>query len=282
LPAINAIKKTKQMKKLFLIISLASAVAFANAQDMTSKKGVPILPETDDWSIGFDATSLINYFGNLANGNTNNNSATLGPEQYLTLVGLCVDKNDASKAMRAKVRIGFGSSTSENPPYSGSDSLNSPSKIESSNGINVTLGAGMQKWRGKGRLKGFYGAEAQLMFGSGTSTTNTFAQAIDASHIPNNNSRTTESNGGGSFGLGVGGFIGAEYFFAPKMSISAEYGWGINFNSSGAGDSTTEEWDPTANSGQGAVKTTTRDGSSSSSFGIDVSNSGSITFHCYF
>jgi hypothetical protein len=42
------------MKKLFLTLTLASAVAFANAQDMTSKKGVPILPEANDWSISFD------------------------------------------------------------------------------------------------------------------------------------------------------------------------------------------------------------------------------------
>ena len=266
------------MKKLFLIISLASAVAFANAQDMTSKKGVPILPEAGDWSIGFDATSLINYFGNLANGNINNNSATLGAQQNLTIVGLMVDDADASKAMRGKVRIGFGSSTNETPAANASDSLTNPIKVEGSNGINVTLGAGIQKSRGKGRLKGIYGAEAQLMFGSGTSTTNTFGQALDSTHNNGGNSRVTESSGSGNFGIGVGGFIGAEYFFAPKMSISAEYGWGINFNSNSAGETTTEMWDIPNNK----LVSKTSDGPSSSSFLIDVSNSGSIVFHCYF
>jgi hypothetical protein len=265
------------MKKLFLMISLASAVAFANAQDMTSKKGVPILPEANDWSIGFDATNLIRYFGNMFSQAGNNNS-TLGPEESLTLVGLMV--KDETTSYRAKLSLGFGSSTTEGPPASG-DSTNNPSKTEMSNGFSVTLGGGIQKNRGKGRLRGIYGAEAQIMFASGSTTTNTYAQAVDASHMPSPY-RTTEASGGSTFGFGINGFIGAEYFFAPKMSISAEYGWGISISSTGESETTVEGWNPTLNSGNGAVETITSKGSSSSAFSIGNSDAGSITFHCYF
>ena len=270
------------MKKLFLTLSLATAVAFVNAQDMTSKKGTPILPEKGDWSIGFQANTLIQYFGNMFSQNGNPNSS-LSSQQNWTLVGLCVDKNDESKAMRAKVRIGFGSKTTEpNPGSIGQDSLDNPSKTEHSDGFNVTLGAGLQKSRGKGRLHGIYGAEAQIMFGTGTDDKNTFAKPITATDLPTNNSRTLETKGGSSFSIGVDGFIGAEYFFAPKMSISAEYGWGISFGSTGDAETTTEKWDAAANNGNGAVASKTAKGGKTSTLTVDVMNAGSIIFHLYF
>lgn len=210
-------KKTKQMKKLFLMISLASAVAFANAQDMTSKKGVPILPETDDWSIGFDATNLIRYFGNMFSQAGNPNSS-LGPQENLTLVGLMV--KDETTAHRAKLRIGLGSSSQEGAV---TDSSTTPTKVEISNGFSLTLGAGLQKNRGKGRLRGIYGAEAAITLGGGGSTKSTYSQPLPTVAM----SHTTENKSGSTFGFGLNGFIGAEYFFAPKMSFSAEYGWEI-------------------------------------------------------
>src|SRR5689334_347325 len=223
------------MKKLFLSLALASAVAFAsNAQDMTSKKGVPILPEANDWSIGFDATSLIQYFGNLANGNTNNNNSTLGPQQNLTLVGLMV--KDESTSYRAKVRIGLGSTSQEGAV---ADSTTTPTKVETSNGFNLTLGAGIQKNRGKGRLRGIYGAELDIMVGGGTDVKNTYTEPVPAVAM----SHVTEIKGGSTFGVGLNGFIGAEFFFAPKMSLSAEYGWGLNFSSTGEGETTVTNWD---------------------------------------
>jgi hypothetical protein len=202
------------MKKLFLSVALASAVAFAsNAQDMTSKKGVPILPEAGDWSIGFDATNLIEYFGNLANGNLNNNHSSLGPQQNLTLVGLYV--KDESTSYRGRVRIGFGSNTVEGAV---TDSTTTPTKVETSNGFALTLGAGLQKNRGKGRLRGIYGAELDIMLGGGADVKNTFTEPsapVIMSHI-------TENKSGSTFGVGLNGFIGAEFLFDYKISLSAE------------------------------------------------------------
>jgi hypothetical protein len=42
------------MKKSIALVALAFGVTSAFAQDLTSKKGEPILPEADDWSVGID------------------------------------------------------------------------------------------------------------------------------------------------------------------------------------------------------------------------------------
>lgn len=278
------------MKKLFLSVALASAVAFVNAQDMTSKKGVPILPEAGDWSIGFDATSLIQYFGNLANGNANNTNSSLSPQVPFTLVGLYVV--DENTAYRGKLRIGFGSTTTDNLVNQDGSTSNPPATVSDerkTSGMNITIGAGLQKMRGKGRLKGIYGGELAVMLGSGK-TDYTYGNAFSTTNqTPNSTdwatltagpvaSRTTENKAGSTFGIQLNGFIGAEFFFAPKMSLSAEYGWGLVLNSTGEGEQTTESWNITSNSAQ---STTSKTGKASS-FSLDVMNAGAIVFHCYF
>ena len=52
------------MKKSVLALALAFGVTTAFAQDLTSKKGEPILPEAGDWGISTDATPFLNYAGN--------------------------------------------------------------------------------------------------------------------------------------------------------------------------------------------------------------------------
>ena len=50
------------MKKITLTISVLCLSLFVFAQDLTTKKGVSILPTTGDWAIGFDGSPLFNYF----------------------------------------------------------------------------------------------------------------------------------------------------------------------------------------------------------------------------
>ncbi len=277
------------MKKLFLSLALASAVAFANAQDMTSKKGVPILPETGDWSIGFDATSLLQYFGNLANNGTNNSPSMSPLGKYM---------KDESTAYRGKLRIGFGSTTTDNLVDVDGSASNPPATTtdeKKTSSMNITIGGGIEKMRGKGRLKGIYGAELGIMLGSGkTEYTygNNFTSTATAPNSTDWNTplagggfaqaatgqRTTEAKNGSTFGIQLNGFIGAEYFFAPKMSISAEYGWGLVMSSTGEGENIQERLNAAGNAGE---KITSKVGKSSS-FSIDVMNAGSIVFHCYF
>ncbi len=86
-----------------------------------------------------------------------------------------------------------------------------------------------------------------------------------------------------TFGIGVRGFVGVEYFFAPKISIGGEFGWGINFLSTAKGSSETEVWDGTG------VKTTETESAGDSQFHVDTDNlagvdnlDGSINLLFYF
>jgi hypothetical protein len=280
------------MKKIILSAALATAMISANAQDMMSKKGTPILPEAKDWSIGFDAAPLLGYFGNLFN-NTVDNSVSARYQQNMMLVGKMM--KDENTAMRAKLRIGFGSNSNDaildqdgstsNPPATVTDNR----KISS---MNFNIGAGIQKYRGKGRLKGFYGAEAGIGIGS-SKTTYTYGNAFSSTNPspsstnwgsnidPISGARTTEDKNGSTFGISLRGFIGAEYFFAPKMSLSAEYGWGLGLSSTGEGETTTEFWDGGATTP--GVKTVTSKSGKSSNFNLDVDNAGGqIVLSMYF
>ena len=276
------------MRKLLLTATFASVVAFANAQTMTSKNGTPILPEANDWSIGFDATPVLNYFGNMFN-NTANNSINMNypSNNPFTIVGKMV--KDESTAYRAKVAINFGSQTitSGAAGFSSFDSLFTPSELKASSS-NITLGAGIQKWRGKGRLKGYYGAEAMIGFGGSGDTTYTYLKDLTITNGAGAE-QLTEVKGGSIFGFGVNGFIGVEYFFAPKMSLSAEYTWGIAISSVGESEVTSS----TVNSAATGVSDITVKGDKSSSFNVGVGNtvtpninnsggSGSIVLSFYF
>jgi len=221
------------MKKLLLTASLVFAVVISNAQ-LTSKNGTPILPETDDWSIGFDAHPILDYVGNMFN-NSSGNGVNMGypSNNGMTIVGKMV--KDESTAYRAKVAINFGSETITHSTVGlGFDSTFSASETKTSS-MNITLGAGIQKWRGKGRLKGYYGAEAMVGFGSMPTMKYTYLKSLTTSSAPGVK-QTSEEKGGSLFGFGVNGFIGVEYFFAPKISMSAEYTWGVAISSEGASE----------------------------------------------
>jgi hypothetical protein len=273
------------MKKVVLTATLIAMIGFANAQEMMSKKGFPILPEEKDWSIGFDALPVLRYFGNLASGSTSTNDAAIDYQVPFTIVGKYM--KDANTAYRAKVRIGF-SSTSMDSFIDDETSANPDANVtdtRKSSAMNITLGGGIQKFKGKGRLKGYYGAEAAIMIGS-ADTTYSYGNAINAANQDasanstdfgsniNGTTRITENKSGTTFGISLRGFIGAEYFFAPKMSVGAEYGWGLMLSSAGEGNVTTEGFDATANNTvSNSVKT-----AGHSSFGIDVDNSNAAIY----
>ena len=254
------------MKKGLLIVAMMIGVT-ASAQDMNSKKGTPILPESGDWSIGIGAGSSLSYFGNLLNGNTANAPMSYNWTEGNSNVITGKMMKDANTAYRAKVRLGFGSTKKEQQEVTvpGGSTIDS---IEVKNGgSNINLGAGIQMYRGKGRLRGFYGAEANI----GISSSKETWSGSDCTGTANAVSAEVKN---GSFSFGVRGFIGAEYFFAPKMSLSGEFGWGLAINSTkGTETSFTYGSAPAVNS----------TGGKTSSFGLDTDNAGAaINLNFYF
>ncbi len=238
------------MKKIILSLVLVSAFTFVNAQDvLKSKNGTPILPEKGDWAISVSATPFLDYFGNFLSqhGNTSPYFDFLNSDNYIAGKYFV----NANTAYRAKVRIGLGSSSTTN-------SAGDETKISAT---NITLGAGMEKRRGHGRLQGIYGAEALIQL-TGGKTTYTYATTPDLGTV------LSDKQGSG-FGFGVRGFIGAEYFILPKISLGAEYGWGLMINSVGKG--TIQH--------QGEADTSTP---KTSSFGLDTDISPVIVLTLHF
>lgn len=261
-------------------MALATAVVSANAQDMNSKRGTPILPEAKDWMIGIDASPILDYAGNLFSQYGNSAPDWNFPNNNLIITGGMV--KDETTMYRAKVRLGFGSSKDEDlidaswTPAVG-DQVTDVTKTSYN---QIAIGAGIQKNRGKGRLHGIYGAEAMIMLGgSKTTFENGTPDTLLTTPIE------TENKQGSTFGIGVRGFIGAEYFFAPKISISGEFGWGLSLSSTGEGSITTKQYgdDPSTTDTNNVVYTTETKSGKSSSFGIDTDNvGGALIMHFYF
>ena len=287
------------MKKSVFVIALAFGVSSAFAQDLTSKKGEPILPEANDWAISFNADPIFKYVGNAFNGNTSNDQPGVDfLNGYFAIVGKKFI--DEKSAYRVIARLGFNSTTNKGmiaqvgataPVFP-----NAPAMVEDKQKVNSTfiaLGAGKEWRRGKTRLQGFYGADAMILI-STAKTKYEYGNAASAINFPSasntfnfgsnldvaNEERTTETKAGFGFGIGVRGFIGAEYFILPKIAIGAEYGWGIAFNVQGKGKESVESIGGTTPA-PGITETETG-GNSSFGFDNDLSQGSAslkVTFH---
>ena len=277
------------MKKKVLLIAALFTAGFSFAQDqMTSKKGTPILPEAGDYAIGFDASGLTDYAGNLFNGAAGNGISGLNLlnnslEQGQMIYGKYF--KDANTAYRGMVRLGYSTKTNK-ALLDDVTSTNIPKEQveqeEKINEMNITIGGGLEYRRGKGRLQGVYGPMALISLGSKT-TSYTYGNSLSATYQAHNSqfgqgAGVTENKQGSTFGLDLGGFAGVEYFFAPKISVGAEIMWTIRLESTGAGEETDEAWDAVNN----GVRTQTNKRAGKSSFSFDNRPMGNLNLNFHF
>ncbi|MCX6184983.1 MAG: hypothetical protein NTX74_08100 [Flavobacterium sp.] len=204
------------MKKIILSAIAVCAFGFANAQDLKSKKGENYLPEAGDWAISFQANPFLVYFGQVAGGNvpsTGGFTATSPVTNSFVGKKFITDKT----ATRYVANVGFGSNNFVGGAVPGGPVFATYKQS------TLALSAGLGKeWRkGSTRLQGFYGADATINF---TST-----KWSETNNLVANRSY----DAGTTLGLGLNGFIGAEYFILPKMSIGAQYNYGLNIASNG-------------------------------------------------
>jgi len=283
------------MKKLLAVAVLVSLFKLSSAQELLSKRGTHILPEPKDWAIGLQADPFLNYFGNLFSKNDNNTSS-LEPQVPLTLVGLYV--KDQITAYRLKLRIGLGSNSVNN--FVDNDSYNGPPPNAKTTDTwkhsytQIVMGAGIQQSRGKGRLKGIYGVDLSFGYGSSTdsytygnpfsadnsdpTSTTDWTQPDTTGNFPSapSPSRTSQVKNPNTFDFTLSTFLGAEYFFAPKISLSAEYGFGFILTAIG------EKETFTVSDNDNSGKETSNRNAKSSAFSLDVKDIGAIVLHLYF
>jgi hypothetical protein len=265
------------MKKTILSVVAVATLFAASAKAQTTKddgvlrnkKGEVYLPEAGDWAIGIDATPFLNYAGDFFGKTTSNSAPTFNfPNNNMVIQGKYF--KTAQMAYRAGVRIGLGSNTNSNALNNLSDSTNTAQKTKVSN-TNIALTAGLEWRKGKTRLQGYYGGELGIMYGGGSSTTNTYAIALSDASVTGSPSRVTSSKTGNTFGFGVRGFVGVEYFIIPKLSIGGEFGWGIMFSTTAKGSSTSE-----SKSGTTVTSKTTDGAKGPSSFQLDTDNKNTL------
>lgn len=256
------------MKKVYVTILALFAFVLTQAQ-ITSKKGEPYLPEAGDWSFGVDATPFLNYFGNFLS--SNGNSAPT--QNFLNASQTIVGKYYASETMayRGILRVGISSAnwTNSLAQYDTAQIVYPamPPMVEdkyTEKSSFVAIGGGLEWRRGHTRLQGYYGGDLMLSFGNSSrsfeygnalndsnyvstvtsgfynmSSTDTLQQYINfTTDTYGNPARINSQKDGSMFALTLRGFVGAEYFIIPKISIAGEFGWGLTFASMGG--STTE------------------------------------------
>ena len=262
------------MKKVFLAVLAIITFTTVNAQkkgtkkaevdtekvtgSLQSEKGENYLPEQGDWAIGFNANSI---FKNLAR-SFNGNEGSVTPEEINMKEGAFVGKLfiEDRQAYRVVLNLGFGSDAKTTPL------TNAEQKVTSS-AFEVQIGLGKEWRRGKTRLQGFYGVDALVGFDSGLKTKNT----ITTISGPVANSETITKTGS-QINFGVNGFVGAEYFLLPKMSLGAQYNWGLGIGIIGKSETTT--------SGTGIPSTTVEGGKGTAiNFGGVGTASLNLTLH---
>lgn len=286
------------MKKTVLFAAAIFTVAAASAQtgEITSAKGENWLSQDGDWGLTFDAQPLLNYAGNLFNGNLGNGGVALN-NLYTAANGSTVVIGgkkliDANTAYRGKLRIGFGSNkNTELVPTAdpADDALATTEDVQKIGFFGLNLGIGMEKRVGSTRVVGIYGAEFNVGLASGK-TTYEYGDALSNTNTVHTNSfnqgsGVTEVKAGSQFSLGLNAFAGIEWFCAPKISLSGEYSWGLAMASTGLSSTTTESW--VVSGGSGSAQSTTTEGGAgndkSSSFSLDTGVSrGSVGINFYF
>tara|TARA_B100000963_G_scaffold46178_1_gene34538 strand:- start:177 stop:1082 length:906 start_codon:yes stop_codon:yes gene_type:complete len=249
----------KKIITLSLIGSFAFNVTFAqDGEVIKNKNGYAILPDSGDYAIQMDATPIMDFGLNAVNIMNNTGQTTQHPGHVSgfsqTIVGKYFISN--KKALRFKVGINNDYSSTKtwgdnpltptavnNGTAAGSLMLISTEKTRAT---DIFLGAGLEWRRGHNRLQGFYGAEAFLGFGSNSSKNiyeieyNNVSQ--DSGFVSIGDSRILSNKDGLAVTFGVRGFVGVEYFVAPKISVGAEFGWGLGITNTPRGSVETEKW----------------------------------------
>ncbi|HEY3405283.1 MAG TPA: hypothetical protein VGK59_17985 [Ohtaekwangia sp.] len=286
----------KKLAVLFLSVASLSAMAQDAPEPLKSKRGELILPQTGEWGLGIDATPFLEYFGNFFHGEDYNNAPSFNSPDNLALIGKYMKDNNT--AYRVRFALNRSSETGKNLVFDDSNEDPEPKYVEDkvvASEINVLLGAGLEKRRGNGRLQGIYGAEVAIGISSaknkydygnsfdeddnGNNPTFTVWDGVFADFVTNDSERVTEEKSGTQFGFGVNGFIGVEYFIAPKISLGGEVGYGINLRTNPKGETSVQYFDFVDDE---LETETTESYNSTGSFDIGTNTFGSINLIFYF
>lgn len=284
------------MKNIFFLLVCTFLAFGAQAQgSIKGKNGQPILPEAGDIGVGFNAVPFFSWFGNTFNNNSNNTYA--GNNRFLNMFGnsAVMGRYMLSEKTAARVHFGFNYNAITEARYVNNDATNNPDDqvldTRTFNAGNINIGLGYEMRRGKGRIQGYYGADLVIginvnsgyryTYGNGYSATNIIPTSFDwGPNITNNgNDRVLSTDSRTTLSAMVRPFIGVEYFVAPKISLGAEFGWGIRFAGTFDSSETVESFETSSN--RVLVDVNTLPGSTAFTLGTDNFN-GALFMFFYF
>jgi hypothetical protein len=150
------------------------------------------------------------------------------------------------------------------------------------------IGLGLEKHRGKGRVQGVYGAEVFFGYDRGLTTyeygndiTNEFSTPNTYSNSYNNGERIIEDDYNKGYSIGARGFLGVEYFIAPKIALGGEFGYSFFYSWSENRTQTYEYWNGSLSKVSNVVRESSLYGDKQINTGIDNLD-GSISLLFYF
>lgn len=179
-------------------------------------------------------------------------------------------------ALRLNVGVGIGSKTQRG--YAPDDAALvadplSVAQVEDSykyRSTGFSLAAGYEWRRGGKRLQGFWGGQAVVAYSNSkhffnygnaiteinqtpSQTSTVWDNPVSGQTVPTlnpnigNNSRLLQQNDGRSWTYGVGGFVGVEYYIAPKIAIGCEMSLNLLWTTEGKSLQKSERFNPDFN-----------------------------------
>ncbi len=284
------------MKKLTAVAVMVFGIMSLNAQDdtpavdMQSKRGVAILPQAGDYGLGVNAAPFLNYIGNTFNNSTGNSTSF----DFMSSEQMIFGKYFLSDQVALRGSLRFASNSFADKNYVNSDASTSPEVFVKDSRTTRShfygISGGIEYRRGEGRLQGYYGGEMMLgwarnsthfNYGNEMTSTNptptTTTDFASGAAAANGNRLLTETSGN-MYMVHARGFVGVEYFFAPRISIGGEFGWGPGFEFGNDGSATTE----TINA-ENQLNEITRDVAQGRGFMLDTDNlAGAIRLMFHF
>jgi len=256
------------MKKFTILLGalMLTVSVFAQVNDkdgevnMMSKRGEYILPVEGDFALGINAIPIVNYFGNLFNGNPNNTWASFSAMDWNRTINnpVLFGKYYLSDqtAIRAGLTIGIENRVNRQNVMMNQqvpDPKVTVTDVWSHTGTVLGIGGDYLMYRGKGRLQGFYGGGLSFVY-SKTMDSYTYGNLITTEFsapywydfanytTTSGGTRILSQSGNRSYGITLGGVVGVEYFVAPKISIGGEFRLGLYVGVDTYGKTTVERW----------------------------------------
>jgi hypothetical protein len=309
----------KKLEILTLALILGASTTFSQELAKT-KNGKVLNPEAGDWGISIDAEPFINLASDLVhigaaagqyaplfNGlNVQAPTYSISGKYFMSnnmafrgTIRLYTDNERTTKGITFDPNA-----TAPNWPNDLSTDYKTKDVMSKSD-WSVGFGGGVEWRKGTKRLQGYYGCEAIIALAR-TAKRYTYEYDVIApdtdpntadgltnyttNFVGNGNitidpqgeyvSRTLREKQAMTSALGIRGFVGVEFFVAPKISVGGEFGWGMGVSHTGRSSKKEEGVDFRADDGTAIsevktkVKSKSGDRSTEFFIGSDRGNSG--------